>query len=145
MGVGGIQARGGPDRAVDVRGRSAYPAHHVVMVVTDTHLDTRGAARRLDPTHEPDHAEGAHCVIDGLLGDSPEPELDGRSQGVDIGMRVGGHLVEQRQAGRRNPQAGAAEKVHHSALASGARHGQQPGLRVGVGFVTWFHVQTISH
>ena len=91
---------GRTDRAVDVRSRSADPAHHVVMVVTDAHLERAGlpagSIRRTSPTSP----SSAHCVVDGLLGDSPEPELDGGSQGVDIGMRVRGHLVEQSQARR---------------------------------------------
>src|SRR5215469_8824471 len=50
--VGGRQAGGVADRAVDVGDGTARPADDVVVVVSDPRLVARHGARRLDPPHQ---------------------------------------------------------------------------------------------
>src|ERR1700738_5177030 len=61
-----LQAGRDASRAVDVIGRTAPPAHDVVVVVADTRLEPARAARGWDAAHQPGLLENAKPVIDAL-------------------------------------------------------------------------------
>jgi hypothetical protein len=115
------------------------------MVVADSQLESGGAARRLDPSYQTGLAEGAQSVVHGLFGYTAEAELDGRCEGIYAGVRVCFHLVEQREAGRRHAQAGAAEQADHPALTLDAWQRPTKALRFGFRSLIGLHVQTLVH
>src|SRR6185312_15868069 len=107
------------DRAVDVSDDAARPAHNVVMIVADAPLEPRRAAGGLDAADELGRGERVQGVIDGLQGDMTETVAHLRGDGLDAEMVAGPDGLEQRDAGRRYPQAGTAQLL---------RRGLRPGF-----------------
>ncbi len=70
-GVGGLEARGMSDGAVDVDHAAAGAADEVVVVVADAVFVAGGRASRLDPSQESGVDEGGKSVEDRLMRDRP--------------------------------------------------------------------------
>ena len=66
MGVRRSEARALSNCTIDVLDRSAFAAHHVMVVVSDTKFVERDTSRGLDTPNQPSFHECAKDVINGL-------------------------------------------------------------------------------
>ncbi len=112
LGRGRRQARGRPDRAVDVLGAPADPADQVMVVVADPQLESGGGAGRLDAADKAGGAQIVEDVVDALLGDLGPRRLGADDVVEERGrgrMRVIGQRRVHRQPRRGDAQPGAAQ------------------------------------
>src|SRR5690242_6229951 len=82
--VGGVEAGGGADDALDIGDRPAAAADHVVVVVADPVLVAGGRAGRLDPPGQAALGEGPEDVVDGLGRHRVVVVPDGAGEGVGV-------------------------------------------------------------
>ena len=85
-GIGGLEARGVADGAIDVVDGGAATADQVVVVVTRAHLVAGGMAGRLEATHESCGGERPQHVVDRLVRHGAE--LSAHCTGEFVGGRV---------------------------------------------------------
>jgi len=120
--VGRGQAGCLADRAGDVSDDTARPAHDVVVVVANASLEPRRAAGRLEAADESRPGERVEGVIHGLQGNMAYAIAHPGGDCLYAKVVTVPDGLEQREAGGRHPQAGAAQ------LLGG---GRRPGCRHG--------------
>ena len=126
-GVGGLEARGMSDGAVDVDHAAAGAADEVVVVVADPVLIAGGRAGGLDPSQEARLDEGPEAVEDRLMRDRPE---GGPDAGLDLfggGVRARGDRFEDR-----HPLGGDLQAVGPEAVGRGGKVGRVVGHGSGL-------------
>ena len=98
--VGGRQAGGVADRAVDIADGTARPAYDVVVVIPDPRLVPRHGTRRLDAPYQPRVSQRSQHVIDGLQGHRHTEILTyDPAERSRIGVRTAVHRPQNRHPG----------------------------------------------
>jgi hypothetical protein len=95
-GVGGLEARGVADGAVDVDHAAAGAADEVVVVVADAVFVAGGRAGGLDASEEAGVDEGGKSVEDRLMRDRPEGRPNGGLDLLGGGVRAVGDRLKDR-------------------------------------------------
>src|SRR5664280_2584109 len=109
--VGGGQAGGGTDGAIDVGQETARPAHDVVVVVPDPRLVARHGARRLDAPHQARRSQRTQHVVHRLMGHLTEILTHDTDERVRVGMRMLVHRSQHRHPGTRHTQRSPAQQL----------------------------------
>jgi len=103
--IGGRQAGGVADRAVDIRDGTAGPAHDVVVVVPDPRLVARDGARRLDAPHQARGSQRAQHIVNGLVGHLTEILAYDIDDGGSVRVRMFVHRGQHRYPRTRHTQS----------------------------------------
>jgi hypothetical protein len=107
--VGRGQAGRLADRAVDVSEDTTRPAHHVVVVVSDSPLVPGRAAGWLKAAYQSRRGERVQGVIHGLKGDMPYAIAHTGGDRLHAEVVSVPHGLEERDADGGHPQAGPAQ------------------------------------
>lgn len=92
--LGGGEARGRADRAVDIHHPAAGATDQMMVVVTSPVLVARGRPRGLDAADEALLGEECEGIVDGLTGYDPDPGSHRRGHVIRGGMRPTRHRRE---------------------------------------------------
>src|SRR5581483_3570994 len=107
--VGGGQAGGVADRAVDVGDHPARAADDVVVVVADPSLEPGRAPGRFDTAYEARRGECVQGLVHGLDGDVAHAVAHAGGDRLDAEVVATPDGLQQRDPGSRHPQACTAQ------------------------------------
>lgn len=96
--LGGGEARGRADRAVDIHHPAAGATDQMMVVVTGPVLVARGRPRRLDAAEEALLGEEREGIVDSLTGYDPDPGSHHRGHVIRSGMRTTRHRREHSES-----------------------------------------------
>lgn len=104
MVIGWRQAGCITDGTVDIADDAARPADDMVVVVADARFVAGDRAGRLDAPHQPGGRQSVQNVVDRLARYLGQAGANSSEDGLGVGVRMGMHGLEHRNAGAGDPQ-----------------------------------------